>query len=152
MGKKDKEIQNIEAIEDIINRAMVCRLALSENNRPYIIPVCFGYKNQTLYFHTGQKGKKLNILRKNDNVCVEFDIDHKIVEGDEACKWSMKYRSVIGFGKASFIDDNKSKRDALDIIMRHYSDDSFEYKEKVVKATTIIQVKIDSMTGKKSGH
>ncbi len=41
MRRKDKEITNISEIEAIITQAQVCHLALSENNIPYIIPVCF---------------------------------------------------------------------------------------------------------------
>lgn len=152
MRRKEKEITDRAIIESIILRSSVCRLAFSEDDRPYIIPLCFGYKDNILYFHSACEGKKLDILRKNNNVCFEFDIDHEIVGAEDACKWGMKFRSVIGFGKASFIDDLKSKRRALDIIMQHYSGRSFVYAEVAVKNTAIIKVKIERMTGKKSGY
>jgi nitroimidazol reductase NimA-like FMN-containing flavoprotein (pyridoxamine 5'-phosphate oxidase superfamily) len=64
----------------------------------------------------------------------------------------MKYRSVIGFGKASFIaDDNDLKRQAFDIIMNQYADGSFIYDEALLKSIVIIKVDIHSMTGKQSG-
>jgi nitroimidazol reductase NimA-like FMN-containing flavoprotein (pyridoxamine 5'-phosphate oxidase superfamily) len=64
----------------------------------------------------------------------------------------MKYRSVIGFGTASFIGDPESKRHALDLIMRHYSEGSFEFPEEVLEKTVVIKVEITRMTGKKSGY
>jgi nitroimidazol reductase NimA-like FMN-containing flavoprotein (pyridoxamine 5'-phosphate oxidase superfamily) len=152
MRRKEKEITDRAIIESIILRSSVCRLAFSEGDRPYIIPLCFGYKDNTLYFHCAREGKKLNILKKNNNVCFEFDIDHEIVEAEDACKWGMKFRSVIGFGKASFIDDLKSRRRALDIIMQHYSGRSFAYAEVAVRNIAVIRVRIESMTGKKSGY
>lgn len=152
MRRKEKEITDRTFIESIILRSSVCRIALSEDNRPYIIPLCFGYKDNTLYFHSAREGKKLDILRKNNNVCFEFDIDHEIMEAKNACEWGMKYRSVIGFGKASVIDDPESKRRTFDIIMQHYSGRSFTYPEAALKDTVIIKVEIESMTGKKSGY
>ena len=152
MRRKEKEITDKAEMEWIIRSSSVCRLALSENDRPYIVPLCFGYKDNTLYFHSAQKGKKLDILRKNPHVCLEFDIDHEVVKAEKACEWSMKYRSVVGYGKGSVIDDLESKQQGLDIIMQHYSNLSFEYPESVIQKILIIKVEIESMTGKKSGY
>jgi len=152
MRRKEKEITDRAVIESIVLRSSVCRLALSEDNRPYIVPLCFGYKDNTLYFHSAREGKKLDILRKNTNVCFEFDIDHKIVEAEKACKWGMEYQSVIGYGNASVINDPESKRRAFNIIMQHYSGSSFTYAEAALKNTVIIKVEIESMRGKKSGY
>ncbi|HUU20350.1 MAG TPA: pyridoxamine 5'-phosphate oxidase family protein [Sedimentisphaerales bacterium] len=152
MRRKDKEIRDIATIENIIRKASVCRLGLCDNGRPYIVPLCFGYKDKTLYFHCASEGKKLDILRKNNNVCFEIDIDYELIKAKEACKCSIKYQSVIGFGKAAFIEDIESKRKAFDIIMRNYSDGSFEYPVEAIKNTVIIKVEVESMTGKKSGY
>ena len=152
MRRKDQEITDIASIEDIIHKAQVCRLALSENGRPYIVPLCFGYKDNNLYFHTACEGKKLDILRKNDNVCFEIDIDKELVKGKKACNCSMKYRSVIGFGKAELIEDIERKRRAFNIIMQNYYEGFFKYPEEAIQNTVIIRVEIESMTGKKLGY
>ena len=151
MRKKDKEIKDVAAIKDILSKALVCRLALCENNQPYVVPLCFGYKDNALYLHCAGQGKKLDIIRKNNNVCFELDIDIELVKGEQPCNWGMKYKSVIGFGKAVFIEDADLKRKALDIIMRNFSGKTFEYPEQVVKNTTVIKVEIENMTGKQSG-
>jgi nitroimidazol reductase NimA-like FMN-containing flavoprotein (pyridoxamine 5'-phosphate oxidase superfamily) len=64
----------------------------------------------------------------------------------------MNYRSVIGFGQASFVEDLEEKRKGLDAIMQHYAGRSFEYVEPAIENTVIIKVEIESMTGKKSGY
>ena len=152
MRRKDQEITDINAIEDIIRKGQVCRLALSENGRPYIVPLCFGYKENNLYFHSAREGKKIDILRKNKNVCFEIDIDQELVKGKKACNCSMKYRSVIGFGKAEIVEDVDLKRRALNIIMQNYLEGFFKYPEESIKNTVIIRVEIESMTGKKLGY
>ena len=51
------------------------------------------------------------------------------------------------------VRSNEEKRRALDIIMEHYSGkSSFKYPEETVNNAAIIKVKIESMTGKKSGY
>jgi nitroimidazol reductase NimA-like FMN-containing flavoprotein (pyridoxamine 5'-phosphate oxidase superfamily) len=152
MRRKDQEINDIATIEEIIRKAQVCRLGLSENGQPYIVPLCFGYKDNTLYFHSAREGKKLEILRKNNNVCFEIDIDQEPVKGKKACNCSMKYRSVIGFGKAELIEDIETKRRALNIIMQNYFEGFFKYPEESVNNTMIIKVEIESITGKKLGY
>ena len=151
MRRNDKQINDIAVVHDILSRGMFCRLGLCEGDMPYVVPACFGYEDNALYFHCAKEGKKLDILRKNNNVCFEVEVDCKIVEADQACDWGMGYKSVIGFGKAVFVEDVELKRKGLDVIMRHYSGGSFEYSVDAVENTVVIKVEIESMTGKQSG-
>ena len=144
-------------IESIIERATVCRVALSNNNMPYVIPLIFGYKDNCLYFHSAPKGRKIDTIKQNPNVCFEMDVDCELVKKTEnPCEWDIRYYSVIGFGKASFINDFEEKREALNIIVAHYSDNSsdnsHEYSVNEISKVTIIKVAIDSITWKKSGY
>ena len=153
MRRKDKEIKDKKEIESIIQAATVCRIGLSEDSVPYVVPVNFGYENNCLYFHSATEGKKIDILRRNNKVCFEMDIDHELVKSEKTpCEWGMKYRSVIGFGKAFVVDDFEEKRMTLNIIRQRYSGDSYEFSENQIKKVAIIKIEIDSMTGKKSGY
>lgn len=151
MRKKDKEIVDVAAVEDVLRRATVCRLGLCRDDMPYVVPVCFGFDGGALYFHCAREGKKLDILRKNNNVCFEVDIDHEIVKAEKACGWGMKYKSVVGFGRAVFVEEVELKRKGLDVIMRQYSGGAFEYSIDAIEKTVVIKVEIESMTGKQSG-
>ena len=64
MRRKDKEITHRAEIESIIRRSMVCRLALADENIPYLVPLCFGYKDNSLYFHSVGQGRKIEMLKK----------------------------------------------------------------------------------------
>jgi uncharacterized protein len=152
MRKKEKEITDPAAVESIIRRSMVCRLAMAEDNRPYVVPLCFGYRDRTLYFHCAREGKKTDILRKNPRVCVEFDIDPELVTAAEACKFDMKFRSVIGFGKAYLLEDPEERRKGLEAIMQHYAGKSFSYPDEIVGKTMVIKVEVESLTGKQAGY
>ena len=150
MRRKEKEITDIKEIEFIIQQSQVCRLALADEGLPYIVPLCFGYKNKMLYFHSAKEGQKIDILRRNHQVCFEFDIDARIRSGQTACVWGMGYKSVIGYGTASLVEDSEEKQKALDIIMRQYSEGEFEYSAKNLAEMLVIKVDISAMTGKKS--
>ena len=152
MRKKEKEISDPAAMESIIRRSLVCRLAMAEDDRPYVVPLCFGYRDRTLYFHCAREGKKTDILRKNPQVCVEFDIDPELVTAAEACKFDLNFRSVIGFGKAYLLEDPEERRKGLEAIMQHYAGRSFSYPDEIVGKTMVIKVEVDSLTGKQAGY
>lgn len=149
MRRKEKEITVKAEIEDVIARAQICRLAMVDGDTPYIVPLNFGYSQDTLYFHAAKEGRKLEVLRKNPKVCFEFDICHEIEKADAPCKWGVKYESVIGTGRATLIADQEAKKKALDVIIAHYGGDNFEYLESGLKACLVIQVVIDEMAGKR---
>lgn len=151
MRRNEKAVSDASGIDAIIQKATVCRLGMVDGNRPYVVPLNFGYRGNTLYFHGALKGRKIDILKENPNVCVEFDIAVEAIEDADACSWSMKFQSVIGFGKASMVEGLEPKRQALGIIMAHYSDNTFEFPENKVNATVVIKVEIEEMTGKQSG-
>ena len=152
MRRRDKEVTGQGAMEEIIGKSRVCRLALSDDGMPYMVPMCFGYQEGSLYFHSAPEGHKLDIIRKNNRVCFSFDADTEFFEADRACGWGLKYRSVIGHGKAEIITDPEEKRAALDVIMGQYSRSSFEYRDEELGGMVIIRVRIEGMTGKVSGH
>jgi nitroimidazol reductase NimA-like FMN-containing flavoprotein (pyridoxamine 5'-phosphate oxidase superfamily) len=150
MRRKDKEITLLTEIEAIIRRAQVCRLAMIDGAEPYIVPLNFGYSDMRLYFHSAPHGRKIDILRRNNRVCFEFDIDHEIVTAPKACEWGFRYQSVIGTGKAFFIEEPQAKKEALDVVMRQYSDGAYDYSENRMQKIVAFGVAIETLTGKRS--
>jgi uncharacterized protein len=152
MRRNEKEITDRGELDAIIRQAHVCRVALVDGDRPYLVPMNFGYLGDRIYFHCAAAGKKMEILRRNNNVCFSFDIDLELRPGKEACQWGMRYRSVIGFGTAVLVEDMEEKRIGLAAIMHQYAEGEFSFPEEAVRGTVIIRVDIESMTGKKSGY
>ncbi len=151
MRRKDREITDKTEIEEIIKKAKVCHVAFCQDDQPYIVPFNFGYRDNCLYFHSARDGRKIDMIRHNDKVCFEFDVDHKMNRRGLACEWSFSYQSVVGFGRASIIDDSEEKRRGLGIIMAQYSKRKFEFLDEKIKNVVLIKIDIESMTGKKSG-
>lgn len=143
------------AIDDILQRGTVCHLAMVDGDRPYVVPLCYGYRDRALYIHSAREGQKIDILRRNPWVCFEVAVDVELVPGRHPCNWSVHYRSVIGTGRAVLIDEPEAMRAALDVIMAHYggqpSDDGrYAYGEKALAKMLIIRVDVEALTGKQN--
>ena len=150
MQRKEKQITDIDQIEDIIKQAKVCRLGLSDNGQPYVVPLHFGYDPPFLYFHGADKGRKLDILAANARVCFEFDELEKIKKHASACNWGACYASIIGEGTARILVEPEEKIKGLDCIMAQYASRTFEYERQTIADTAVIEVKILRMTAKRS--
>jgi uncharacterized protein len=152
MRRKEKEIVDFEDIVGIIDKCKFCRIAFSHENQPYVIPTCFGFEPNYLYFHSACEGLKIDILRKNPNVCFQMDCDTELVPSEKACNWGVKFKSIIGYGIAEIITATSRKREILSIIMKKYSDHShYDFSEAFLLKTCVVEISIKSMTGKKSG-
>ena len=155
MRRKDREIADKKEISEIIQRAQVCHVAMSDNDVPYIVAMNFGFDEERslLYFHSATSGKKLDILARNNLICFQFDIDHQLIGGDTACDWGMSFRSVVGMGRVSIVTTRQEKIEALNLIMNHYSGKKdYDYPEDQLAITNIIRVEITELTGKKKGY
>ena len=158
MRRKDREIKDKSEIMAILQKADVCRLAMSSNNVPYIVAMNFGLKNggKSLYFHCAGDGKKIDILKNNNYVCFQADIEHEFFLHDVSCGCSMRYKSVVGMGRITFVTELPEKMEALQTIMTHYThESSHEFKEELVLRTTILRLDIEEICGKalvKPGH
>ena len=149
MRKADREIRDRAAVWAIMAEALVCRIGLSDDRAPYVVPMNFGLGENCLYLHCAKEGRKLDILRKNDRVCFEMDLLREIRKGLQACGWGARYDSVIGIGRAVFVADPAEKRAALDRIMDHYgAEGPFFYPDETLAQTVVIRIDIESISGK----
>ncbi|MGI6464195.1 pyridoxamine 5'-phosphate oxidase family protein [Methanobacterium sp.] len=96
--RSDKEIKDPEIIQEILNQSPACRIALCDNGKPYIVPMKFAYHDHSLYLHSAINGRKIDILRKNNNICSKWNTEIGLVQSETPCDWGMNYMSVIGSG------------------------------------------------------
>jgi nitroimidazol reductase NimA-like FMN-containing flavoprotein (pyridoxamine 5'-phosphate oxidase superfamily) len=150
MRKAEREIKERGELEDVIRRAEVCRLAMVDDGEPYIVPMNFGYRDGCLYFHCAKEGRKLDILRKDPRVCFEMEADVRLVKGENPCQWSTSYESVIGWGTAEVLLEEKEVREGLEVLMSHYTQGPFAFDPRSLSLTALIRVRVDRMTGKRS--
>ncbi len=119
MRRKEREITDSLEIENILQAALVCRIAMNDEQAPYVVPVNFGYRDGSIYVHSAPEGKKIDLLQRDNRVCFEVETDLEVLADEKPCKWGMKFRSVIGYGKAFILRKAEAKRDAHGIIFGH---------------------------------
>ena len=64
----------------------------------------------------------------------------------------MSYKSVFAYGKVEFIDDYEQKINAMNKLMRNYTDKEFTYNRPSILNIKVFVVKVKEFTAKEFGH
>ena len=152
MRRKDREITDFNEIIDIIKKCDVCRIALNDDEYPYVVPLNFGLDvqgNQVFfYFHAAMEGKKLDLIAKDNRATFEMDCDHNFILYEERMSCTMGYASVIGHGTIEIVAD-EDKYESLKILMRQYHAEDFKFNTDMMKVTTVLKMTVTDMKEKK---
>ena len=109
MRRKDREITDYNKMLEILHQCDCCRLGFIDDIGTYIVPLNFGYEelnaNLVLYFHGAREGKKLDLIKTQNQVGFEMDRKHELIEGNIPCAYSFKYQSIIGKGKIEILEN-----------------------------------------------
>ncbi len=143
-----------EVIEAIIRKCNLCFIGVVDpENKPYVLPMNFGFRDNVIYLHSAPEGRIIDIIENNNNICVTFSTDNELVfqHPEVACSYRMKSKSVVAMGQVEFIEDMDEKREALDILMETYIDKKFNYSDPAVRNVKIWKVAVDSISCKEFG-
>lgn len=147
-------IEDIAGIEKILKECQTCFLGLADaEGQPYVIPMNFGYSEGTIYLHSGQFGRKWEIMKSNPKACITFMLGDELAYQDEhvACSWRVKSKTVIAEGLIEFVEDYDEKERILHILMKQYSDREFKFNAPAVKNVGVFKMKIDTLKAKEFG-
>ncbi len=150
MRRNDREVTSHEWMMEVLDRSEWMELAMADKDGwPYIVPLNYGFGDDFIIIHCAKEGKKINLLKESDKVAFNVTVDAEIVRNEEdPTKFTMKYKSVSGRGTAEFIEDNKAKREALEIMMEHYRGPKGPITEERLSVTAVVKIRITEMTGK----
>lgn len=166
MRRKDREIKDFDEIVSVLDKCKVLHLAMISDGKPYSVPVNFGYivyeendrKKLSIYIHGAGEGKKVSALKENPAVsfCCECGVEADSVgDKSEACRWTCYYESVIGFGKATFLEKSEEKSAGLDSLMLHNGYKipagvkKIAYNIMELANTMVCRIEVDEITGKR---
>jgi nitroimidazol reductase NimA-like FMN-containing flavoprotein (pyridoxamine 5'-phosphate oxidase superfamily) len=153
MRKVNQEIKDKNVLEEILSAAIICRVAMMDGDLPYIVPFNYGYSEGCIYIHSAPEGKKIDLLRQNNQVCFEVEENAEIVKGEKACSWTTRYRSLVGYGTIEILSDDQSKQLGLEVIMaQHGAPELIEFNPKNLNRLVILKLSITSLTGKQSSN
>lgn len=146
MTGTEREITDINEIEEVLRSARVARIALFDGEYPYIIPMCFGYDltggKLELYFRCEEKGRKTELIRANSKAAIEIDKLHgiEIDKNDSARGFSAHYHSITGTGTIENIT-GVEKITGLNLLMKKYLGEIPEskYHEQTLNSFAVLK-------------
>ena len=152
MTKREYRITDEAQIRGILDSAKVLRLGLAVDNEPHIIPLNYGFCLEegklTLYMHSAVKGRKLELMGKNPNVCFELDCDYRPFEGVLPCQYGLGYSAVSGRGRVTIVEDVGEKMEAMRSLMKTQTGKDFTFSERLVSIVSVIRLDVSEFTAK----
>ncbi len=151
---KVRPITEQNEIEEIIRKSESCTLSMVDaNGMPYAVPMNFGYEDGIVFLHSAPKGKKIEILKNKADVCLSFSTDHELRWQNKmvACSYSMKYRSVLIFGRIEFVDELEEKEKALNCIMKQYTAADFRFSIPAIREVCVMRLEAHKTEGRAYG-
>jgi len=155
--RKDREVTDVNSIEEILRLCRTCHVAMVDNGEPYVVPLSYGYRILDgsvleLYFHSALKGRKLDVLKRNNKVCFEMAFEGKPVHAETPCKSGYYFSSVIGLGKVVFIEDVSEKCGMLSVLYKHQFGNDVSFTAKEAAGVCVFKIVSTDFTGKKKPH
>ena len=155
MRRTDRELQDPADIRAVLKKADACHLALADNDTPYLVTLNFGLRQGerlALYFHCAHEGRKIEMLKRNNRVCFGADVDREFFQADTgtSCGCSMRYRSVVGSGRITFVTDPAEKLEGLTAILEHFTPGATpRFTEQMTARTTVLRLDVEEISGKR---
>lgn len=159
MRRKDRQVSDFNEVLAIIQKGKTCRLAMLDGNRPYIVPLNYGFeasdgKPSTLvfWFHCAKEGHKLDLLRQNPDVCFELDIEGNLEDVSNPCNSGYFYESVIGYGRIVFVEDQAEASRGLAILVKHQTGKDFSFNEAQTRSVQVLRLDCNEFTAKRKAR
>ncbi|NLL90980.1 MAG: pyridoxamine 5'-phosphate oxidase family protein [Ruminococcaceae bacterium] len=128
----------------ILSRHEVGVLSLIDNDRPYAIPINHVYKDGKLYLHSGKKGKKIQLVKRNVGACYTiFGLANSEIKNVRSCH--LDYESILFKGNVYVEKGDVEKERALKAITKQYGT---PYQHGFSDMIEIIVFEVETMTAR----
>ena len=147
LRRKDRAITEEEAIALLTKAEYGVLSTVTENGKPYGVPLNFCIINHCIYFHCAVEGQKI------DNIALNKSVSFCAVGNTELLpdKFGTKYESVIVSGEVDEVFD-MNKQNAMEGLLHKYSsefiDNGIKYIEGLREKTRVFKITINKLTGK----
>ena len=147
LRRKDRAITEEEAIA-LLNKAEYGVLStVSENGKPYGVPLNFCIIDHCIYFHCAVEGQKIDNINQNKSVSFCAVGNTELLPE----KFGTKYESIIVSGEVEEVFDT-NKQSAMEGLLHKYSSEFFDqgikYVEGLRDKTRVFKITINKLTGK----
>jgi len=148
MRRSKQELPDDESKRILTNGKYAVWEVAGDDDYPYAVPVNYAYDGNAIYIHCARQGHKIDSIVRNSkcSMCV-VDKDEVVPE-----EFTSYFRSVIVFGRAEIIDDERQRLYALRLLCYKYSPgvDSAAEIGRFLESVCIVRIGIDRITGKEA--
>ena len=156
MRRKDREVRDPDGVFDIVKNCRTVHLGMVDGGKPYVVAMNFGWDRDgdslILYFHSAQEGRKIDVLRNNPDICFQMDCVNEFIQGtaENPCAYCWRYDSVVGSGRAEFVEDGEEKIHALNRLIQHVggTEETFQFPPQMLAKTCVFRVRALEVSGK----
>lgn len=151
MRQKKYEITEKETLEAIVKKGFYCSIAFPHEPYPYLVPMNYGYENDTIYLHGALIGERAKIIEESNGNCpvsVLIVTEAKLLlQGEKACNLSAIHESVVIKGKASRVTEEEEKIFAVETLLRQVKEEGRPISARMLEKTLFLKVTVEEMTG-----
>ena len=144
---------------DVFDRAPYITVSMTRpDGSPYGLPLSLVRSDsRTFYFHCAGEGEKIDCIKANPLVSLSAVSRCAPRYESEKNNFTMYYNSAVALGRASIVDDDAEKIEALRLICQRflpaYMDNFDEAVARSLSRTTIIKITLtEPPVGKSKGN
>ena len=148
MRRSSQLLTDKENTEILVKGSVGVLGVIGDGGHPYCVPLHYVYLDGRVYFHCANEGHKLDAIRSNDKVsfCV---IGKNIIETE---RYNIHFSSVVIFGRARVVTDERAKKIALDSFGNKYypqfTAQNQQQLDEKLNRVCVVEITIEHMTGK----
>lgn len=151
MRKSQREITDKDEVVKLLGQCDTVRLAMNGGDFPYVVPLSFGYLYEdgklSVYFHCAKEGKKIDLLNRDNRVCLEADILSGYVDTGRGV--TADYKSVIMTGVARRVSGDEAVK-GLELLLSHCKMYGYSAAECAARdVCAVYRVDVLNFSGKK---
>jgi len=141
-----------DAIYAILDDGLICHVGFVTDGNPVVIPTSYARDGDRLLIHGSTASRMALALKGGADVCVAVTLIDGLVLARSAFNHSMNYRSVVIFGHALAIEEEREKLEALRLfserIMPRRWAQLRDVKPLELKATLVLALPIHEVSAK----
>lgn len=148
MRRNGSKLSTEEAYEIINENRYAVVSLIDAEGLPYGVALDYIYKENSLYFHGAQEGRKIEAMKINPNACAVI-LGETIAIPD---KFGREYVSVVVEGQIKLINDAEIKRQVMrwvvEINSPDYLEKGYAVIEKMLDRVLVYKMDIVNISGK----
>ena len=114
----DRAVTDRAALHAVLDAGLVAHVAVVEDGQPFIVPVAYARRGETVVFHGSTGSRLMRRLDEGQPTCLTVTLLDGLVLARSAFESSMNYRSAMVLGTARRLSGDE-ELDALHDISEH---------------------------------